>query len=855
MGGWTGARLVLLVCSAPLAAGIRTPTRWATGRGRWLLEASTGRVVLDRALAVGGGSKSPTRESRADGGEPQSFVGRPFALADAPAHFRRIRTWGFTSVRLLTTWEAIEGRAPGSYDGEYLAYYRALVDEAGRHGLGVIVDPHQDAWSRWTGGCGAPKWTLCAAGLDADALDAAGAARTQARGGPGGAPLAAGEAAAGWEANYDALGSATMFALFWGGERFAAPVRVPRAFCEARGGVARPELWADKPDLNIGTFLRGSYVQAVGALVGALAGCDNVLAVEAFGSPHPGWAGIADVGRGGRAPAGAGGGGLGGGYARDGPLARMAAADGAVLPSAFQPALRFAGLRPPAPTAPLGRLLSALESVVDFAEALGGDSGGAPRVGVPRAARGAGAASEARLALPPPSAWAEGSGGCVWRRAGIWQRLPPSAGGAAGGGAAGGGAAGGYAREALLLKPRAFALDDFQAELLAPLWAEIATVAAAALPGTLVLCAPPPPGSTHAAGARWPAGAAAARAPLAFAPAWFPPDPDFVGGALPEVFAAPVAGVAGVAGVGAAAEDATIDSYGAALRRRVSEGSGLARANSQPRGGGEAAAPAGAPVYLLATGLAMNLDDRTVVAPAGVPALAARALAALAPARTGRQESSLDSVCCALEQALVPYAWWCYTPEHSAARGDGWNGEDFSIWSLDQSASNAPPYAGGAGGAAAQLAQPDGLLLRSAADPASLLGGGRGLRAIVRPHARKVPGEPLSQSFSLRTRRYAFAFRTRSAGRAGVAEAEKAEAACAEFYVPALHYGGARFGFHDGLLGPAGAAPARESVVAPRVEVRVSDGRFEIDTADPQLLRYWPSAGREVHTVRISPAG
>jgi len=65
-------------------------------------------------------------------------------------------------VRLLFTWEAYEPM-PGQYDDSYLAYYLAAVRGAAARGLYVIVDFHQDAFSRFTlAGCGEgfPEWAL-----------------------------------------------------------------------------------------------------------------------------------------------------------------------------------------------------------------------------------------------------------------------------------------------------------------------------------------------------------------------------------------------------------------------------------------------------------------------------------------------------------------------------------------------------------------------------------------------------------------------------------------------------------------------------------------------------------------------
>jgi hypothetical protein len=135
-------------------------------RGSWITDAR-GRKIIMKGLNLAGTSKLPYRpdgssyrpESLAD---PLgvSFVGRPFTLSEADDHYARVAEWGFKFLRFLISWEAIENRGPGIYDGEYLDYLEAVVARAADHGLGIWIDPHQDAWSRWTGGDGAPAWTL-----------------------------------------------------------------------------------------------------------------------------------------------------------------------------------------------------------------------------------------------------------------------------------------------------------------------------------------------------------------------------------------------------------------------------------------------------------------------------------------------------------------------------------------------------------------------------------------------------------------------------------------------------------------------------------------------------------------------
>ncbi len=131
------------------------------------------RRLLLRGVNLSGSSKVPYRPDGAThilegffNHRQVSFVGRPFPLNEADEHFKRLRSWGLTFLRFLTTWEAVEHAGPGKYDEEYLDYLYKVVKKASEYGITMFIDPHEDVWSRFTGGDGAPGWTLEAAGLD-----------------------------------------------------------------------------------------------------------------------------------------------------------------------------------------------------------------------------------------------------------------------------------------------------------------------------------------------------------------------------------------------------------------------------------------------------------------------------------------------------------------------------------------------------------------------------------------------------------------------------------------------------------------------------------------------------------------
>jgi endoglycosylceramidase len=102
-------------------------------------------VVLLRGVNVAGNSKVP-----------------PFRPVADPSVLDPLPGWGMNVVRLLFNWEAYEP-TPGQYDDSYLAYYTAAVEAADARGLYVVVDFHQDGFSRFTfRGCGEgfPKWAV-----------------------------------------------------------------------------------------------------------------------------------------------------------------------------------------------------------------------------------------------------------------------------------------------------------------------------------------------------------------------------------------------------------------------------------------------------------------------------------------------------------------------------------------------------------------------------------------------------------------------------------------------------------------------------------------------------------------------
>ncbi|KAI5983227.1 glycoside hydrolase family 5 protein [Pisolithus albus] len=194
---------------------------------------SSGRTLLLRGVNLSGSSKAPVGhpsyilngfwEAGATGNE--TFVGQPLNLADGSAdeHLRRLRGWGFNMLRYPITWEALEHEGPGKYDYEFIDYTIRVLRKCKEYGFKVYLDPHQDVWSRFSGGSGAPYWTLPACGINPRAFTATQAAILHCEC-PSPLPDTRDPASLPsmiWSTNYGRLASQTLFALFFGGRIFA----------------------------------------------------------------------------------------------------------------------------------------------------------------------------------------------------------------------------------------------------------------------------------------------------------------------------------------------------------------------------------------------------------------------------------------------------------------------------------------------------------------------------------------------------------------------------------------------------------------------------------------------------------
>lgn len=245
-----------------------------TIENEWLVD-DAGRKVLLRGVNLGGSSKVPFTPNGATHRKTDftdynvSFVGRPFPLKEADRHFQRIRHWGFNALRFIVTWEAIEHSGPRQYDKEYLEFVEEVLKVAAEHHFYTFIDPHQDLWSRASGGDGAPIWTFEKVGLDVTKFDESAAAfvmqhRYDPENPDSYPPMA-------WLQNYARFATCTMFTLFFGGNVFAP-------LCRVEG-------------VPVQDYLQEHYLNAIKQVAHHVHDNPYVIGFEAMNEPSPGWIG------------------------------------------------------------------------------------------------------------------------------------------------------------------------------------------------------------------------------------------------------------------------------------------------------------------------------------------------------------------------------------------------------------------------------------------------------------------------------------------------------------------------------------------------------------------------------------
>ncbi|KAI1872184.1 uncharacterized protein JN550_003903 [Neoarthrinium moseri] len=237
-----------------------------------------GRTVLLRGVNLADAKFPPGhptyRLDSFDNADKCSYVNAPLKLDDAAAHLEKLRYLGFNVLRLPVLWEGLEHEGPGIYDDEYIDYLRKLVQICVDHGFKVVINPHQDLWSRHAGGSGAPLWTIHACGLDPDHFSRTHAAVrysewpiNQDEKDPKDIPGMM------WTTNHNRLATSTLFALFFGGRDYA-----PK--CQIDG-------------LNIQDYLQRHYFAAYARLIERLG--DLPFGYDSMNEPEAGYISVPDL--------------------------------------------------------------------------------------------------------------------------------------------------------------------------------------------------------------------------------------------------------------------------------------------------------------------------------------------------------------------------------------------------------------------------------------------------------------------------------------------------------------------------------------------------------------------------------
>ncbi|KAF9531115.1 cytoplasmic protein [Crepidotus variabilis] len=232
-----------------------------------------GRVCSLRGVNMSGCCKTPTdhdHENFPGDHATVTFVGRPFPVEEAPQHFARLRRWGLSFIRFLVTWEAVEHAGPGFYDTNYLAYLRDLLSLLPQYGLTAFVSMHQDVWSRYSGGSGAPAWTLELAGFDLGAIEDTGSAWLHGQRGGGHVEAEQGL----WPCGYHKLAASTMATAFWGGDIF-----LPKLLVKNK----------EDKEVHLQQFLQNAFLDMWEMVVRAVGDLEGVIGFQMMNEIHPGY--------------------------------------------------------------------------------------------------------------------------------------------------------------------------------------------------------------------------------------------------------------------------------------------------------------------------------------------------------------------------------------------------------------------------------------------------------------------------------------------------------------------------------------------------------------------------------------
>ncbi|KNB05964.1 hypothetical protein FOXG_08077 [Fusarium oxysporum f. sp. lycopersici 4287] len=241
-----------------------------------------GRQVVLRGINLAADAKLPSEPDQPShiptdffDGDNVTFHQRPFPKEDARSHFARLRRYGFNTIRYIFTWEALEAAGPGKYDEDFIQHTIDILRIAKEYGFYIFMDPHQDVWSRFTGGSGAPLWTIYACGLNPQSFAATEAAIVQnTYPNPDEFPKMI------WSTNYYRLAAGTIFTMFFAGKDFA-----PKCIIDG---------------VNIQDYLQDHFMRACGQLAQRIHEAGDledavVIGWESMNEPNKGMTGLIDL--------------------------------------------------------------------------------------------------------------------------------------------------------------------------------------------------------------------------------------------------------------------------------------------------------------------------------------------------------------------------------------------------------------------------------------------------------------------------------------------------------------------------------------------------------------------------------
>lgn len=166
------------------------------------------------------------------------------------------------------------------YDEEFVDYTIKALRKCKDHGFKIYMDPHQDVWSRFSGGDGAPYWTLLACGINPRHITATQSAIIHQEYPEPSNPDPQRLPAMIWGTNYSRMLSQTLFTLFFAGRDFA-----PKCILDG---------------VNIQDWLEGHFIRSVGYLAkrmkeagGILDEC--VIGWDSMNEPFEGYCGLPDL--------------------------------------------------------------------------------------------------------------------------------------------------------------------------------------------------------------------------------------------------------------------------------------------------------------------------------------------------------------------------------------------------------------------------------------------------------------------------------------------------------------------------------------------------------------------------------